>query len=48
MVDRGAIVRLNRDALIAGTSSINPLSVPWSLGKVSPVIDVAVTRAQRS
>lgn len=48
VVDRGAIVRLNRDALIAGTSSINPLSVPWSLGKVSPVIDVAVTRAQRS
>lgn len=46
-VKAGAQVRLDRDALIAATSSINPLSVAWSLPKVTPLVTAAVAKVNR-
>ena len=46
-VKAGAQVRLDRDALIAATSSINPLSVAWSLPKVTSLITAAVAKVDR-
>lgn len=45
-IKRGSVVTSNDQQLITAMSMINPLTVPWSLPKLTPLIDAAVAKAK--